>query len=75
LVNQRKRRRDGMFTARTENIKIRLENIMQAQTDILRIPKNEAYEKGIDLLRRVGLAEKANNYPDEEEPNTVMIQI
>jgi polar amino acid transport system ATP-binding protein len=38
---------------------------MQAQIDILKRPKNEAYETGINLLRRVGLADKENNYPDE----------
>ena len=42
-----------------------IENIMQAQLDILKRPKNEAYETGIELLRRVGLADKENNYPDE----------
>ena len=42
-----------------------IENIMQAQIDILKRPKNEAYETGIELLRRVGLADKENNYPDE----------
>ena len=42
-----------------------IENIMQAQMDILKRPRNEAYEKGIELLRRVGLAGKENNYPDE----------
>ncbi len=42
-----------------------IENIMQAQIDILKRPKIEAYEKGIKLLRRVGLADKENNYPDE----------
>ena len=42
-----------------------IENIMQAQIDILKRPKNEAYEKGMDLLRRVGLADKENNYPDQ----------
>lgn len=40
-------------------------NIMQAQIDILKISKSEAYETGIKLLRRVGLAGKENNYPDE----------
>ena len=42
-----------------------IENIMQAQIDILKRPKNEAYETGIQLLRRVGLAGKEKNYPDE----------
>ncbi len=42
-----------------------IENIMQAQIDILGRPKSEAYETGMKLLRRVGLANKATNYPDE----------
>jgi len=42
-----------------------IENIMQAQVDILGRPKSEAYETGMKLLRRVGLANKATNYPDE----------
>jgi len=42
-----------------------IENIMQAQMDILNRPKNEAYETGMKLLRRVGLASRETNYPDE----------
>ena len=42
-----------------------IENIMQAQIDILKRPKKDAYETGIKLLRRVGLADKEKNYPDE----------
>ncbi len=42
-----------------------IENIMQAQIDILKRPKSEAYDTGIELLRRVGLANKEKNYPDE----------
>ena len=42
-----------------------IENIMQAQIDILNRPKSEAYETGMKLLRRVGLASKEANYPDE----------
>ena len=42
-----------------------IENIMRAQIDILKRPKEDAYETGIQLLRRVGLADKENNYPDE----------
>ena len=42
-----------------------IENIMQAQMDILRRPKSEAYETGVELLKRVGLAGKEKNYPDE----------
>ncbi len=42
-----------------------IENIMQAQIDVLNRPKNEAYDIGMKLLRRVGLASKETNYPDE----------
>lgn len=42
-----------------------IENIMQAQIDILKRPKDEAYDIGIKLLRQVGLAGRENNYPDE----------
>ena len=42
-----------------------IENIMLAPMDLLGESKQEAYDTGIRLLRRVGLAEKALNYPDE----------
>ena len=42
-----------------------IENIMQAQIDILKRPKSEAYETGMKLLRSVGLASRETNYPDE----------
>ena len=42
-----------------------IENIMMAPMDLLGKPKQEAYETGMRLLRTVGLAEKALNYPDE----------
>ena len=41
-----------------------IENIMAAPMDLLGIPKQEAYDKGMELLRKVGLADKALNYPD-----------
>lgn len=41
-----------------------IENIMAAPMDILRLSKQEAYDRGIELLRKVGLADKALNYPD-----------
>ena len=41
-----------------------IENIMAAPMDLLGMSKQEAYDKGIELLRRVGLADKALNYPD-----------
>ncbi|MBP3633262.1 MAG: amino acid ABC transporter ATP-binding protein [Oscillospiraceae bacterium] len=42
-----------------------IENIMAAPMDLLGKSKQEAYEKGMELLRTVGLADKALNYPDE----------
>ena len=42
-----------------------IENIMLAPMDLLGVPKQEAYDTGMRLLRTVGLAEKALNYPDE----------
>ncbi|MBQ9633007.1 MAG: amino acid ABC transporter ATP-binding protein, partial [Lachnospiraceae bacterium] len=42
-----------------------IENLMLAPMDLLGKSKQEAYDKGVELLRRVGVAEKALNYPDE----------
>lgn len=42
-----------------------IENIMMAPMDLLHLSKQEAYERGIELLTMVGLASKALNYPDE----------
>ncbi|SER05051.1 polar amino acid transport system ATP-binding protein [Lachnospiraceae bacterium NE2001] len=42
-----------------------IENLMLAPMDLLKISKQEAYDKGMELLDRVGLSEKALNYPDE----------
>ena len=42
-----------------------IENIMLAQVDLLKRPRQEAYDTGMRLLRTVGLAEKALNYPDQ----------
>ena len=42
-----------------------IENIMMAPMDLLGKDKQEAYDTGVRLLRMVGLAEKALNYPDE----------
>jgi len=40
-----------------------IENVMLAQTELLGRSKNEAYEYGMKLLGRVGMAEKALQYP------------
>jgi len=42
-----------------------IENIMMAPMDLLGKSKQDAYDTGMRLLRTVGLAEKALNYPDE----------
>ena len=42
-----------------------IENVMAAPRDLLKIPKEQARAEGMELLRRVGLAKKAENYPDE----------
>ena len=42
-----------------------IENVMAAQRDILKRGKQEAYKYGMELLKSVGLADKAFNYPDE----------
>jgi len=42
-----------------------IENIMLSPMKLLGKSKQEAYDEGMDLLRTVGLAEKALNYPDE----------
>lgn len=42
-----------------------IENIMKAQIDILKISRQEAYDKGIELLMSVGLGDRAYRFPDE----------
>ena len=42
-----------------------IENIMAAPVDLLKKSKQEAYDTGMDLLRTVGLADKAFVYPDQ----------
>ena len=42
-----------------------IENIMFSPVELKGISRQEAYDKGMELLRMVGLAEKALNYPDE----------
>ncbi len=40
-------------------------NIMAAPMELLKKSRQEAYEEGMRLLRTVGLADKAENFPDE----------
>lgn len=42
-----------------------IENIMLAQVDILKRTHQEAYDRGMELLKLVGLSGKELNYPDE----------
>jgi len=42
-----------------------IENIMQPQIDLLGRSKQEAYDKAIDLLRKVGLHEKIMQFPEQ----------
>ena len=42
-----------------------IENIMQPQIKLLGLSRQEAYDRGIELLENVGLAEKQFSYPDE----------
>ncbi|MCR5788841.1 MAG: amino acid ABC transporter ATP-binding protein [Lachnospiraceae bacterium] len=41
-----------------------IENLMLAPMDILKKSREEAYETGIALLKRVGLADRERQYPD-----------
>ncbi|MBQ7915500.1 MAG: amino acid ABC transporter ATP-binding protein [Firmicutes bacterium] len=41
-----------------------IENIMKAPVDLLGKSRQQAYDDGMQLLRMVGLADKAFNYPD-----------
>ena len=42
-----------------------IENIMMPQVDLLGVSRQEAYDRGIALLRKVGLVKQALRYPDE----------
>ena len=42
-----------------------IDNITYAPVKLLGMSKEKAREEGMELLARVGLAEKANNFPDE----------
>ncbi len=42
-----------------------LENIMLAPQSLLKVPRQEAYERAMGLLKMVGMGEKALCYPDE----------
>ena len=42
-----------------------VENVMAAPVKLLKTPKEQARTEAMELLKRVGLAEKAENYPDQ----------
>lgn len=42
-----------------------IENVMMAPMDLLGKSKQEAYDKGVELLKRVGLSGRELRYPDE----------
>ena len=42
-----------------------LENVIEAPIRLRKVPAEEARTEGMALLRRIGLADKADNYPDE----------
>ena len=42
-----------------------VENLMLAPVDLLQKDRQEAYEEAMELLRQVGMAEKALSYPNE----------
>ncbi len=42
-----------------------IDNLTAAPMDILKIPRDQAYREGMELLERVGLADKAECFPEE----------
>jgi polar amino acid transport system ATP-binding protein len=42
-----------------------LGNVMSGPLHVRRLPKREARERALEMLKRVGLADKASQYPDE----------
>lgn len=40
-------------------------NIMAGPVDLLKMKKQDAFREGMELLKKVGLSEKAYNFPDE----------
>lgn len=41
-----------------------IENVMRGPMDLLKMPKQEAYDKAMELLKMVGMETRALNYPD-----------
>jgi polar amino acid transport system ATP-binding protein len=42
-----------------------LQNVIEAPIHVRHLPKKQAIEEGLTLLAKVGLADKANNYPSQ----------
>ncbi len=42
-----------------------LENVIASPIRLLHTPRKEAIEDGMNLLKRIGMGDKADNYPDE----------
>ena len=42
-----------------------IENIMKGPVELRGLSRQEAYDRGMELLRQVGLADRALNFPDE----------
>ena len=42
-----------------------IENLMIPMMDLMKTTKQEAYDKGVELLKQVGMADKMLSYPDE----------
>ncbi|MEY9875637.1 polar amino acid transport system ATP-binding protein [Streptacidiphilus sp. MAP12-33] len=42
-----------------------LENVVEAPTRVKKVPRAQAREQGMELLTKVGLADKAGNYPSQ----------
>ena len=66
-VVAQKRRDIGMVFQRFNLFphKTALENITEAPTQVKKLPKAQAREQAMELLNRVGLADKAGNYPSQ----------
>ncbi len=45
--------------------KMVIENMMMAPMDLLKVSKQEAFDRGVKYLKMVGLGEKLYSYPDE----------
>lgn len=42
-----------------------IENVISAPIHLLKMPREEAFKKGMDLLKQVGMDDRADRFPDE----------